>query len=183
MSTRALVGIYVNGKLTKFYFHHWDGYLNGLGNMLQTFVSIVGTNLNERGDIPYSISNAKVNTILKKRSGPDMLKKFFDLENGFCDEGTTFSDWWCLEYIYRINFTFDPKASYSKWDVSLDYTKEIAPLPEKWKEDSKFTPLIEYEGVHYITETNHERPIHELLYGKVANRELPSKPEPEAKSA
>lgn len=183
MSTRALVAIYVNGKLNKFHFHHWDGYLNGLGNTLQTFVSIVGTALNERGDIPYSVPKTKVNTILKKRSGPDMLQKFFDLENGFCDEGTTFADWWCLEYIYRINFTFDPKASYHKWDVSLDYTKEIAPLPEKWKEDNKFTPLIEYEGVHYITETYHERPIHELLYGKVANRELPSNPEAEAKSA
>ena len=183
MSTRALVGIYVNGKLNKIYFHHWDGYLNGLGNTLRTFVSIVRTALNKREDIPYSVPNSKLNTILKKRSGPDMLKKFFDLENGFCDEGTTFLDGWCLEYTYRINFTSDPKASNCKWDVSLDYKKVIGPLSEKWKEDSNFTPLIEYEGVHYITETNHEWPIHELLYGKVANRELPSKPEPEAKSA
>lgn len=183
MSTRALVAIYVNGKIKKLYFHHWDGYLNGLGNTFLTFVSIVGHQLNERDSIPHSVPNTNVNTILKKRSGPDMLKKLFDLENGFCDEGTTFADWWCLEYIYRINFTFDPKDCYNKWDVSLDYTKEIAPVANKWKEESKFTPLIEYEGVHYLTETSHERPIHSDLYGKVGNRELPQKPEPEAKSA
>lgn len=182
MSTRALLAIYENGKLTATYFHHWDGYVSWLGNILRTFTNIVGHNINDRDNLDRTLTEAQKDEIVKGRSGHDLLKPLFEIENGFSLE-THFKDWWCLEYIYRINFTFDPKASYSKWDVSLDYTKVIGPLSEKWKEDSSFTPLIEYEGVHYITETNHERPIHELLYGKVANRELPSKPEPEAKSA
>lgn len=182
MSTRALVAVYENGKLKATFFHQSDGYVSYLGNMLKTFSLIVRDQMNTQEGIPQNLTKAQINAIIKKRSGLRFLQKLFDIE-GYFVEKPYFKDWWCLEYIYRINFTFDPKASYCKWEETLEYTKEIAPVCEKWNDLEKFTPLIAYEGVHYVTETDLDKPIHPRLYGKVSNRELPQKPEPEAKSA
>lgn len=178
MSTRALVAIYENGKLTATYFHHWDGYVSWLGNILRTFTNIVGHNMNERGSLARKLTDKEIDKIVKSRSGHEMLKPLFEIENGFSLENN-FSDWWCLEYIYRINFVYDPKASYFKWDTTLEYTTQIAPVDKTWKPMEKFTPLVCYEGVHYITEN--DRPIPSMLYGKVKEREMPSPPEPEPK--
>lgn len=184
MSTRALVAIYENGKLKATYFHHCDGYVSWLGNMLRTFANIVGHNMNDTDNLDRKLKVKEKNEIVKSRSGLEMLKPLFEIENGFSLE-TNFDDWWCLEYIYRINFVYDPKESYFKWDTTLEYTTEIAPVDNTWKTMEKFTPLVCYEGVHYITESDH--PIPTILYGKVKSRELPAppvpitKPEPEPK--
>ena len=176
MSTRALLAIYENGKLTATYFHHWDGYVSWLGNILRTFTNIVGHNLNDRDNLDSKLTDKQAGQIVKSRSGLKMLKPLFEIENGFSLENN-FEDWWCLEYIYRINFVYDPKASYFKWDTTLEYTTQIAPVDKKWKPLEKFIPLVCYEGVHYITES--DSPIPPMLYGKVKYRELPAPPEPE----
>ena len=176
MSTRALLAIYENGKLTATYFHHWDGYVNYLGNILRTFANIVGHQMNDRDNIDRKLPEAQKVEIIKARSGHELLKPFMELEKGFCLENN-FTDWWCLEYIYRINFVYDPTASYFNWDTKLEYTTEIARVGKTWEPLKKFTPLVCYEGVHYITEN--DRPIPSMLYGKVKEREMPSKPEPE----
>lgn len=180
MSTRALVAVYENGKLKAQFTHRENGYLAYLGNMLISFVAIARDHLLDREGIPQNLTKPKINTILKKRSGLTTLRELFKIEDYFV-ENAYFTDWWCLDYIYRINFTFNPKALYSNWDCELEYTREIASVDEKWKEESRFIPLIACEGVHYKTETNLDRPIHPRLYGKVAQRELPT--EPEEKSA
>lgn len=179
MSTRALLAIYENGKLTATYFHHWDGYVSWLGNILRTFTNIVGHNINDRDNLDQTLTEAQKDEIIKGRSGHDLLKPLFEIENGFSRE-THFRDWWCLEYIYRINFVSDQKASYFKWDTTLQYTTEIAPVGKTWEDLDKFIPLVCYEGVHYITEN--DRPIPAMLYGKVKERELPAPPVPVSKS-
>jgi hypothetical protein len=103
MSTRALVAIYENGKLTATYFHHWDGYVSWLGNILRTFTNIVGHNMNDRENLDSKLTDKQAGPIVKSRSGLEMLKPLFEIENGFSLENN-FEDWWCLEYIYRINF-------------------------------------------------------------------------------
>lgn len=175
MSTRALLAIYENGKLTATYFHHWDGYVNYLGNILRTFANIVGHQINDRDNIDRKLTEAQKTEIVKARSGHELLKPFMELEKGFSLENN-FNDWWCLEYIYRINFVYDPKASYFNWDTKLEYTTEIARVGKTWEDLKKFTPLICYEGVHYSTES--DRPIPSMLYGKVKERELPAPPVP-----
>lgn len=178
MSTRALLAIYENGKLTATYFHHWDGYVSWLGNILRTFTNIVGHNMNDRDNLASKLTDKQAGEIVKSRSGLEMLKPLLEIENGFSLENN-FEDWWCLEYIYRINFVYDPKASYFNWATTLEYTTQIAPMDKKWKPLEKFIPLFCYEGVHYITEN--DSPIPAILYGKVKEREMPSKPEPEPK--
>lgn len=180
MSTRALLAVYVNGKLEKTYFHHWDGYVSWLGNILRTFTNITAFNLNNHDNIAgyNKMPNYKVRSIINERSPIKLLQPLLDSEGGFCEE-TNFSDYWCLEYLYRINFTFDPKASYHFWDAELQYTKKIRKVSKTWKPLKKFIPLIHYEGVHYITEN--DRPITSLLYKLVKPCIMPVAPEPEKK--
>lgn len=179
MSTRALVAIYENGKLKATYFHPWDGYVSWLGNILRTFANIVGHNMNDTDNLDSKLKVKEKDEIVKSRSGLEMLKTLFEIENGFCLEDN-FTVWWCLEYIYRINFVYDPKASYFKWDTKLEYTTKIARVDKTWKPLKKFTPLVCYEGVHYATET--DLPIPSILYGKVKSRELPAPPVPITKT-
>lgn len=174
MSTRALLAVYENGKLKTTYFHHWDGYLGWLGNILKSFKEIMVTSLNNRDNIPPNTNLKQVAEIIKQRSGMDVLQRLIDIEGGF-RKVTDFKEYYCLEYIYRINFNFDENASYRKWDVTLDYTTDISKVQKTWKPIKKFTPLIEYEGVHYVTESDYN--ISSELYGKVKPYTMPEKPQ------
>ena len=174
MSTRALLAVYENGKLKTTYFHHWDGYLGCLGNILKSFKEIITTRLNSRDNIPFNATRNQVAEIIKKRSGMDLLQRLIDIEGGF-RKVTDFKEYYCLEYIYRINFNFDENASYSNWVVTLDYTTDISKVQKTWKPIKKFTPLIEYEGVHYFTES--DCIICSELYGKVKPYKMPEKPQ------
>ena len=174
MSTRALLAVYENGKLKTTYFHHWDGYLGWLGNILKSFKEIIVNSLNNRDNIPPNTNLKQVAEIIKQRSGMDVLQRLIDIEGGF-RKVTDFKEYYCLEYIYRINFNFDENASYRKWDVTLDYTTDISKVQKTWKPMKKFTPLIEYEGVHYVTESDCN--ISSELYGKVKPYKMPEKPQ------
>ena len=174
MSTRALLAVYENGKLKTTYFHHWDGYIGWLGNILKSFTRIMSNSLNNRENIPPNTNLNQVAEIIKKRSGMDLLQRLIDIEGGF-RKVTDFKEYYCLEYIYRINVNFDDNASYRNWDVTLDYTTDIAKVQKTWKPMKKFTPLIEYEGVHYVTESDYT--ISSTLYGKVKPYKMPEKPQ------
>ena len=175
MSTRALLAVYVNGTLEKTYFHHWDGYLSHLGNILRTFTDIVELQLNNRDTIHgyNTMSKNMVKQTIKERYPIDLLTPLMESEGGF-REKPNFSNYWCLEYLYRINFTFNPKETYQFWKADLQYTKEIKRVSNTWKEQKKFIPLIEYEGVHYITE--HDIPISSILYNRVKPCIMPEQP-------
>ena len=174
MSTRALLAVYENGKLKTTYFHHWDGYLGWLGNILKSFTEIIENRLNNRDNIPLNTNRNQVTEIIKKRSGMELLQQLIDIEGGF-RKVTDFTEYYCLEYIYRINFNFDENDSYRNWVVKLDYTTDIAKVQKTWKPMKKFTPLIEYEGVHYFTES--DCIISSELYGKLKQYKMPEKPQ------